>query len=523
MSGSKLVENLAESLVNELSESKTLDLMNDTKFKEFTDLLWEILDRVDKAEDREKAREENKGETESLESVKELTDKINAYFSGVGVGGDNGSKDLTAKTDRILKIVQDLQSGDNGESGGDEESGGDKDNESDDKKKKKKLGLSKKQQKDIEQANEKKESEKKEAEQFELDKQTVMMLKKLSKGFEESEKKRKKENSIIRKGLKRVERKIGSFIWKALNKFKGLLLIGALIFFRKPIMNLLSKLYEKYIEPYVAPIIEKIGKAIGEWFKDTFPALNEWIKKDFPKLVEWIKTEWASFKDWLVNTFPEIKKAIDAILESRLIRQLRRWGIKDDLSDLREQRKNAKTSAEKAEIDAKIAELDYERNKLDNAYAGDKFSYDYESVPITRNGITSNFSLPGYMPNLDDPNGAWQYIGSPQELEKYMSKRVEKAKSKSNDYTKRISKPYFDNSETTISNSVPNAVSTPEPNNYPEYDNPEGGLSGSSSLSDAASQQGTHLFDFGRQIVNYTPFNNVNISYTQVVDQKKSE
>ena len=322
MAGSKLVDSLAESLVLELIDTGLLDLTNNEKFAEFTDLLYEILDKQYKAEERDKAREEKEKEDgEPLESVKELADKVNDYFKGdnKGVSAD----ELSAKADKILEIVKKLQGGGiTGEGEENEEESGDE-TDKDKKKKKMKLVLSgnKKKNESVE-ANAEKEAEKKEEEKQKMDKQTTLMLQKLTKNFEESEKRRKKENSIIRKGLRRVERKIGSLLWKALNKFKGILLIGALIFFREPILNFFKNIWSEYLEPYVKPLVSKLGEKVGKlwgeiinWFKRTFPKFNNWIEKDWPEIKKWIGNNWERIKEWFTETIPTLLDGLSEFLE----------------------------------------------------------------------------------------------------------------------------------------------------------------------------------------------------------------
>ena len=483
MSGSKLVENLAESLVNELSESKTLDLMNDQKFSEFTDLLWEILDRVDKAEDREKEKEEkekqeSENEKEVTDSVKALAEKITEYF---GKGGDKGGS-TDGKTDKILKIVQNLQNDD-------KESG-----ESDDEKKKKKLTLGKKtkEQKELEETKEKKEEEKKEEEKAQLDKKTVQMLAKLSKDFEKSEKERKKQNSFVRKGLKRVERKIGSLLWKALNKFKGILLIGALIFFRKPIIKFFKGIWEKYLKPHVAPLIFKLGEKVGnlwedikKWLEGEFPELTDWIKNEYPKVKNWFKENWEKTKKWFLETFPQIQEALDAILDSWVVRHFKKEKIDEKRQEAQEKwqdavKKYGYDSLQAKELEYQIEDLTYQYREADHQFKGE------DKTALVNTGT-------GYQTVL---TGGESY--GKQELERLntLKKQLEgykRAGSKASEqvYSNMVNdKPFIGGS---------NFASDANNTNYLENGSVLGGMGGQYNASDVDSGKNTNLIDNSHQ------------------------
>jgi hypothetical protein len=507
MSGSKLVENLAESLVNELSESKTLDLMNDQKFSEFTDLLWEILDRVDKAEDREKEKEKENKEPE--ESAKELTDKINKYFEQLT--GDKSPGDLSSKTDRILSIVKKLLLK--------QDSG-----EEDDKKKKeqKKTDASSEQGKnEVDEANKKKEEEKKEEQKAELDKQTVLMLKKLTKGFEESEKRRKKENSVIRKGLRRVERKIGSFIWKALNKFKGLLLIGALIFFRKPIIDFFKKIWTDYLKPHVEPLIVKLGEMIGGlwndlvgWFEGTFPELNDWIQKDWPKIQDWFKKNWDNVKEWFTDTIPTLMDGINQFLGDTWLGRKLDKKIKDTRRSSAIRRANKispdgdwEAQKKKDELLLEAAEISLDFNKKEKERLEGKVWKDYSFTPV------------GLVSFLRDRNQLKRINAglSDQEESITLTRQAIKDDEKMAAMFGNVAPDMSDYQRMYVTKDRPKSKAEME---YPEDDNPEGGLGSQSSINDALAQEGKTMFDFGKQIINYTPFNQVTKNYFQATPPK---
>lgn len=521
MSGSKLVENLAESLVNELSESKTLDLMNDQKFSEFTDLLWEILDRVDKAEDRAKAKDEEEkkdksNEDESLDSVKKLAETITNYF-----GKGNGNAD--GKTDKILKIVQSLQK--------DEKEGNE---ESDEDKKKKKLTLGKKtkEQKDIEETKEKKEEEKKEEEKANLDKQTVAMLTKLSKNFEKAEKERKKQNSWVRKGLKRVERKVGSLIWKALNKFKGILLIGALIFFRKPIINWFKKIWSEHIEPLVAPLFEKLGRIAGglwedlkEWFKAAFPSVADWIKNDWPKVQNWFKENWENVKDWFVNEFPNATNTIKMIIDKLMDLPIIRGWVRDyKLNQNEERQAEIQKELQSTYDPVRKAELEMELKKLRNEHYSTDSEKWYKTNGLGLEGLADVNAVRNIEFPIDFENGQWKYekldlsaydyMKGAKGLEGYnaeidaaykkLEPRIKAAQEKYNNAMKGSFNP--ENYTEAVNNAT-----------YPEYSNPIGGNS-QYSFNDMNNDKGNNLYDLGSNFTNFTS-NTQNNNYYFKIDE----
>lgn len=500
MSGSKLVENLAESLVNELSESKTLDLMNDQKFSEFTDLLWEILDRVDKAEDRAKAKDEEEkkdksNEDESLDSVKKLAETITNYF-GKGNSGADG------KTDKILKIVQSLQKDEKEEGGG----------ESDEDKKKKKLTLGKKtkEQKDIEETKEKKEEEKKEEEKANLDKQTVAMLTKLSKNFEKAEKERKKQNSWVRRGLKRVERKVGSLIWKALNKFKGILLIGALIFFRKPIINWFKKIWSEHIEPLVAPLFEKLGRIAGglwedikKWFKAAFPSVADWIKNDWPKVQDWFKENWDKLYTFFSETLWKVVDGVDKWLQES---EAGRWIRKKIYA------------ANSKNIAKEIAETDYGDDTEGQIKEHERYiDFNKSELEVIK---SSNFDKRGYILKRDANGKLHLWQSGEDRKQSYIDFYNQKIKSEQAaiDKLKGLPLPTRDSIPTssgsnTKSSVNANGMSVPSDvnnDNLPEYGNAIGGNS-QYSFNDMEDNNAKNLFDFGRVSVNMTPFTQNNM------------
>lgn len=499
MSGSKLVENLAESLVNELSESKTLDLMNDQKFSEFTDLLWEILDRVDKAEDREKEKEkelekEKSNEDETLKSVKALADKITEYF---GKSGESNGK-----TDKILNIVQNLQK--------DEKEGG----ESDEDKKKKKLGLAKKtkEQKDIEETKEKIEQEKKDEEKAKLDKQTVQMLNKLTKDFEKSEKDRKKQNSWVRKGLKRVERKIGSLIWKALKKFKGILLIGALIFFRKPIINFFKGIWEKYLKPHVAPLVEKLGEKVGGlfnfikgWFESTFPEFDNWLKNEYPKIKAWFKENWENIKEWFTETIPNFVETVLDFMDTTKVGKYLKGKYNESKKD-----RNIKKAQE-------IESKQYGENGFVPMSDEDRVTY-YNAL-ADASDAEAQAAASGQYEHLwgmftEDSNGNWglSFLNKNQQKEQ----RVQAAKEQA-EHWRALAR----GNQISMESNTTMPVSTPSDSNndnLPEYGNPAGGMGGQYSAADVDSGKNTNVVDNSSttNVVNHSTINNIyNVQQTE--------
>ena len=288
----KLVSNLAEALVDELSDSKTLNLTNDDKFDEFTDLLHEILDKQNDAEDWRKKRDDDdkkqnndKNLEKQQEDIQNLIDTVNEYFDKKD--GKNKSKkldkagntlkDFDGRSKKILKIVEGLQS----------------DN-------KKIKGLENKI------SNDSKEKRKDSL-------KTQIMLKKLNKDFKRSEKKQETSFKSIKRSIKEVKSKIHSFISKTFNKFKSWLLIGLLLIFAKPIWNALKSVLQPLWEETLKPKLDAWFKSIGDTIGEGFEYAKDWFKKSFPGIAEWIEKEWPKVKDWFEKLYPSIKDNFEKI------------------------------------------------------------------------------------------------------------------------------------------------------------------------------------------------------------------
>ena len=356
MAEKKLVETLAEALVDELSRSKTLDLMNDEKFKEFTDLLWEILDQTDKTNTalNDKTKEDTDKDLGDKvnalgEDVKQLAEIIRNYFKDSGNNNTpkNGEQtndkeklsikgsalmNISSQTSKILKIVENLQSNSD--------------------------------------KNTKVEKEKKVNAQ-KSERKSQRMIHSLKRDFNRSERKRDRHDEKVERGLKGINKKLGSLAYKFWNKLKGFLLVGLLLLFAKPIWETLKAV----IEPIWTDTIQP---KVGKWFNDikngiagAFNGLGKWFADTFPELNDWIKKNWNETKIWFTETFPKLKDALESILNSWVVRQFIEEQGRKEIEKLKKKAEATTDPVEKARLELEMAKLAYEINKNDNDFEDD--------------------------------------------------------------------------------------------------------------------------------------------------------
>ena len=340
MSGTKLVETLAESLLNEFSKSKDLSLMNDTKFSEITDLLWEILDRQDKAEDREKKKGTDGIDKElerKLQLIENQIKKTNENLETAEHYNQLRYSQLDVNQKYIAGLIK-------GEDGG----------ETEEKDKRGKLKLKQKnktkKQAEYEEDNERRERKRNSKERTENERKIRRGLDSLKKDFKKGEKRNERRSKETLRGLKKIDRKVGSIIYKVFNKLKAFLLVGLAVLFAKPIWNALKESIKpiwKKLKPKVEKWfndlkkelsigVESAKNALKEWFKATFPKLNEWITTEYPKVKNWFEKNWESVKDWFANTLPEVMNTINGIWDSGVSRMIRRWTSGDEKKELKD-------------------------------------------------------------------------------------------------------------------------------------------------------------------------------------------
>lgn len=354
MAEKKLVETLAEALVDELSESKTLDLMNDKKFSEFTDLLWEILDQTTTLNDNAKENGKLDDKVNALgEDVRQLAETIRNYFSNSGnnnnpKGGEQTNEkekvsikgsallNISNQTNKILKIVEGLQ-------------------RSDDR-------------------NEKVEREKN-VNMQKNEKKSQKMIHNLKRDFNRSERKRDRHDEKVERGLKGINKKLGSLAYKFWNKLKGFLLVGLLILFAKPIWESLKAVIEPIWTETIQPKMSEWFGKIRNGIAGAFNGLGEWFAKTFPDLNEWIKKNWNETKIWFTETFPKLKDALDSILNSWVVRQFIEEQGRKEIERLQAKAAATTDPVEKAKLELEMAKLAYEINKNDNDFEdnGEKF------------------------------------------------------------------------------------------------------------------------------------------------------
>ena len=316
---SKLVETLADSLLNEFSKSKDLSLMNDVKFSEITDLLWEILDRQDKAEDREKKKSSDidKELERKLQLIENQIKKANENISNVDNADKERYSQLLANQKELAKLMQ----------------GGEEPEETD---KKDKLLLNRgktKKQKEYEEDNERRERKRNSKERTENERKIRRSLDNLKKDFKKGEKRNERRSKETLRGLKKIDRKVGSIIYKVFNKLKAFLLVGLAVLFAKPIWNALKESIKpiwKKLKPKVEKWFNDLKKelsvgveaaknALKEWFKTSFPKLNEWLEKEYPKVKDWVERNWEDVKSWFTETLPMIIQSVKDFLDNSAV------------------------------------------------------------------------------------------------------------------------------------------------------------------------------------------------------------
>lgn len=262
---SKLVEELAENLVLELIDTGALDLTNNEKFSEFTDLLYEILD---KEEINQKTHDEL---TETHFDVLELYDTIKDYFADVKDRLDKTHDELLDTHYHVLEIADKMKSGSGGGSGSNGSSGSGTNNIANSKINRI-TTLVESLSKDVGEI--KKKIGVKEKEDKKSFKERAVETKKLSRSVKNAEKRSDRKNrrtrSEMRRGFKDTKQTIKESTAKIWSRFKKLLTIG-LIFLFGPLI--------KRIFQGVKDSTESYWKPLAKWLQENMPTMYEWIKK----------------------------------------------------------------------------------------------------------------------------------------------------------------------------------------------------------------------------------------------------
>lgn len=264
----KLVDNLAESLVDALGESKDLDLMNNEKFSAFTDLLHEVSNKIE-----EKGKELEKRNSEKLESETQLLyDTLIVAVDSVYNGAVGPGNHL----DRSL-MEKDIHKGAKAK------------NENKDESKKKSSFKD-----DVFKKNLNKNEK--------TDQQRILeLLEKMSKAttdaIKESDKKSEKRAINMTRSIKKT---IKSRMGKLWSMFKKVLIVGLLLFFAPILKDAFTKMkdavatgfnkFKDFTEPLWRPFIE-------------------WFQKEFPKVTDYMM----EIADYVKKIGISIKKIADGI------------------------------------------------------------------------------------------------------------------------------------------------------------------------------------------------------------------
>jgi len=228
----KLVNNLAESLVDALSESKDLNLMNNERFSEFTDLLQSLSTKIDES----KKQNSDKIEAETqllydalLAALSDISDRVYraknlSKFKNKDIHKEGGKEAVENQNQKNKKLSQDkMRKGKDQES----ESGEDR---------------------------------------------FMKLLEKL-RGLE----KRQTERSI--KMERSIKKTVKSRVGKLWSIFKKLLIVGLLIFFAPILKNAFSKMADVFKVGFnkFKDMTEPLWRPFIDWFKEEFPTVTNYI------------------------------------------------------------------------------------------------------------------------------------------------------------------------------------------------------------------------------------------------------
>lgn len=260
----KLVEELAENLVLELIDTGALDLTNNEKFGEFTDLLYEILD---KEEINQKTNDEL---TETHFDILELCDTIKEYFADVKDRLDKTHDELLDTHYHVLEISDKMKAGSGGGSGS--KGSGNGTNNIANSKINRITTLVESLSKDVGEI--KKKIGVKEKEDKKSFKERAVETKKLSRSVKNAEKRNERKNrrtrSEMRRGFKDTKQTIKESTGKIWSRFKKLLTIGLLFIFGP----LIKRIFQG-----VKDSTESYWKPLAKWLQENMPTMYNWIKK----------------------------------------------------------------------------------------------------------------------------------------------------------------------------------------------------------------------------------------------------
>ncbi len=243
----RLVDSLAESLVNVLGESKDLNLMNNEKFSELTDLLHDLSTKID---------ESKKQNDDKIESETQLLyDALLTVLSDIS-GRVYRVDDLKKYKDKDIHKDSRKETTENTE--------------------KKKLSPDKNaKEKDKDKKAEEKDKKAKDDTIIDLLKKNPDTISKLLKGLES----RQIERSV--KMERSIKKSVKSRVGKLWSMFKKLLVVGLLLFFAPVLKSAFSKMADVLKSSFqkFKDLTEPLWRPFIEWFQSEFPMLTDYIKE----------------------------------------------------------------------------------------------------------------------------------------------------------------------------------------------------------------------------------------------------
>lgn len=307
---SKLVENLAEELVAKLKEDGTLDLSDNEKFEEFTDLLYEILDNGVETEQRiidtnDKIETVDKKTDDLGNNINSLAESIYNYFNKKGVENTNSGNSVTSSgvlnniqnnvqaisvnQHRVLAIVEKLQSDTTAQG-------------NDIKEIRKKLDEKPKDNTTTPTTDDTIPTDSSDDEKGSKHHvRTILYLKSIKGSIKKSEHNLRKDNKRMERSIKS---KIKSGFGKWWGRFKKILLIAAIFLFGGVIKRILGG---------IAEMTEPMWRPFVDWFQKNFPKLTEgiqWVMHAVGEILDFALTLKGLYDKYYGDATDEQKEAV---------------------------------------------------------------------------------------------------------------------------------------------------------------------------------------------------------------------
>lgn len=306
---SKLVENLAEELVEKLKEDGTLNLSDNEKFEEFTDLLYEILDNGVETEQRIIDTNDNldKKVDDLNENIDSLAASIYNYFNKKDAGNNDSGNNMTSSgvlnniqnnvqaisvnQHRMLAIVEKLQSDTTAQG-------------NDIKEIKKKIDEKPKDNTTTPTTDDTIPTDSSDDEKGSKHHvRTILYLKSIKGSIKKSEHNLRKDNKRMERSIKS---KIKSGFGKWWGRFKKILLIAAIFLFGGVIKRILGG---------IAEMTEPMWRPFVDWFQKNFPKLTEgiqWVMHAVGEILDFALTLKGLYDKYYGDATDEQKVAVEA-------------------------------------------------------------------------------------------------------------------------------------------------------------------------------------------------------------------